>query len=76
MSTTAPYFFISYSREDTNLQRRISAELRGARYQGLGGYREFDPRLSRLGTGDRTLDPWSGAKSALPSRMTSGFFQF
>ena len=29
MSTTAPYFFISYSREDANLQRRISAELRG-----------------------------------------------
>ena len=29
MSTTAPYFFISYSREDANLQRRIIAELRG-----------------------------------------------
>lgn len=28
MSTTAPYFFISYSREDANLQRRIIAELR------------------------------------------------
>src|SRR5512134_1774251 len=29
MSTTSPYFFISYSREDANLQRRIIAELRG-----------------------------------------------
>lgn len=29
MSTTAPYFFISYSREDASLQRRIVAELRG-----------------------------------------------
>jgi hypothetical protein len=29
MSKTAAYFFISYSREDANLQRRIIAELRG-----------------------------------------------
>lgn len=28
MSTIAPYFFISYSREDASLQRRIVAELR------------------------------------------------
>lgn len=28
MSTTVPYFFISYSREDANLQRRIIADLR------------------------------------------------
>ena len=28
MSTTAPYFFVSYSREDANLQRRVIAELR------------------------------------------------
>lgn len=27
--STAPHFFISYSREDANLQRRIAAELRG-----------------------------------------------
>jgi len=27
--TSAPHFFISYSREDANLQRRIVAELRG-----------------------------------------------
>jgi Tol biopolymer transport system component len=29
MSTQAPHFFMSYSREDANLQRRIVAELRG-----------------------------------------------
>ena len=29
MSTTAPHFFMSYSREDADLQRRIVAELRG-----------------------------------------------
>jgi TolB protein len=29
MNTNAPYFFISYSREDADLQRRIIAELRG-----------------------------------------------
>jgi len=29
VSTSAPYFFVSYSREDANLQRRIIAELRG-----------------------------------------------
>ena len=29
MSTSAPHFFMSYSREDANLQRRIAAELRG-----------------------------------------------
>ncbi|HLO15451.1 MAG TPA: TIR domain-containing protein [Anaerolineales bacterium] len=29
MSATAPYFFMSYSREDANLQRRVIAELRG-----------------------------------------------
>jgi TolB protein len=29
MSTSAPYFFMSYSRENATLQRRIIAELRG-----------------------------------------------
>ncbi|MGZ9235114.1 MAG: TIR domain-containing protein, partial [Anaerolineales bacterium] len=29
MSTSAPHFFMSYSREDANLQRRMAAELRG-----------------------------------------------
>ena len=29
MNTSAPHFFISYSREDAALQRRIIAELRG-----------------------------------------------
>src|ERR1043165_645941 len=29
MSTPAPHFFMSYSREDADLQRRIVAELRG-----------------------------------------------
>lgn len=29
MSTPAPHFFMSYSREDLDLQRRIAAELRG-----------------------------------------------
>jgi len=29
MSTSAPHFFMSYSREDADLQRRIIAELRG-----------------------------------------------
>lgn len=29
VSISAPYFFVSYSREDANLQRRIIAELRG-----------------------------------------------
>jgi hypothetical protein len=29
MSASAPYFFMSYSREDVNLQQRIIAELRG-----------------------------------------------
>ena len=29
MSTSAPHFFISYSREDAALQSRIVAELRG-----------------------------------------------
>lgn len=29
MSTAAPHFFVSYSREDASLQRRIIAELRG-----------------------------------------------
>src|SRR6266498_4619817 len=29
VSTSAPYFFVSYSREDANLQRRIVTELRG-----------------------------------------------
>ncbi len=29
VSSSAPYFFVSYSREDANLQRRIIAELRG-----------------------------------------------
>src|SRR5215218_8718473 len=28
-SASAPYFFMSYSREDVNLQKRIVAELRG-----------------------------------------------
>ena len=29
MSTSAPHFFMSYSRDDAELQRRIAAELRG-----------------------------------------------
>ena len=29
MNTSAPHFFMSYSREDASLQRRIAAELRG-----------------------------------------------
>jgi hypothetical protein len=29
MSTPAPHFFMSYSREDADLQRRIVADLRG-----------------------------------------------
>src|SRR5829696_10442568 len=29
MSTPAPHFFMSYSRDDATLQRRIAAELRG-----------------------------------------------
>src|SRR5215217_4401123 len=32
-SASAPYFFMSYSREDVNLQKRIVAELRG---RGIG----------------------------------------
>src|SRR5215212_5748393 len=32
-SAPAPYFFMSYSREDVNLQKRIVAELRG---RGIG----------------------------------------
>jgi len=29
LSASAPYFFMSYSREDVNLQQRIIAELPG-----------------------------------------------
>ena len=28
-SASAPYFFVSYNREDVDLQQRIVAELRG-----------------------------------------------
>jgi hypothetical protein len=50
MNTPVPHFFMSYSREDANLQRRIVTKLRG-RSINIWVDVELDPGLSCMGAG-------------------------